>query len=275
MLGLGLVGSLGVHAGEKNPIPKAEQMNPTPISTPEIKTDYANNAEVVNFAADQHEQILIQKLEQRKARLELELQNLTGKLEGQKADFSQRYEEVMAFLGKEIPKGKGRKGNASLINFPAMLADSAMNAGREHVAGRADITSKDNVSGLAGMLLAEDGFLGKEVATLNGLLSGPMGATTHQREANVQTGDKLDATNPPDIKRLMEQKATHLKYGVTVGGFNEDLDQHGALGNLPKSIVETSLQIVKAQYQLDGTNKELEKLLNIPGAPAHEITAQN
>lgn len=169
-------------AAEKAPEITHEQLNPTPVSTPEIKTDPLNNSEVVTFAAER--EATLKKLEEEKTRTEYQLQRLTAELQAFQTDFLNADQEALKFLGKRKSK---------LAGFENALADLAMKMGEEKVDSKT-ITSPEAVDGLLGILLSENGPLKEQARVLTETLQGQLGSTV--MTASAKPGKYIS----PDMK---------------------------------------------------------------------------
>jgi hypothetical protein len=274
-----LAGALNANAA------KVEQPAQTPVKGPEPEKEITQHASTnrtvertdrLSFEEGQRE--YVESLMQEKAELEKIIQEKEGQLQAEKADFVQRYSEVMAFKGKELHTEndstmrenagkltkKHKATEATVAYLPQALENMSKDMAKEYV-GKADITSEQNVDGLVGVLMSQEGPLGKEVALFQEMLAGSMGSTVHQR---------YGGRDQVEYETMLTRERVSGKPSTLVGSANEDLDQHQALGSAPKKIIRLALESVDAAHKLEKVQQELDNALHVPPEPEQEIAQQ-
>lgn len=188
-----------------------------------------DSAATASYEAEQLRLAKIADLEQKIDLHKDTLAQLTSYLRDVQKDFSTNYLDGLHFK-------EGEKAKSKLEGFENRLADLAMKMGREKVATY-DITSPKAVNGLLGILLSGDknAPLGKESSYLAGFIQGQLGPTT-------------------------------AIGGVpgTLGYQSPDMAIHKHLGSDPRFIVETSLKMVKQEYEIEKAEAELRRLKATP-----------
>lgn len=195
----------------------------------QARVDAAQEQSTASYEAEQLRLAQIADLEQKIDLHNDTLAQLKSYLLEVQNDFKTNYLDGLHFKD-------GEKAKSKLEGFENRLADLAMNMGREKVATY-DITSPKAVNGLLGILLSGDknAPLGKEAAYLAGFIQGQLGPTT-------------------------------AIGGVpgTLGYQSPDMAIHKHLGSDPRFIVETSLKMVKQEYEIEKAEAELRRLKAVP-----------
>jgi hypothetical protein len=215
-------------AAENSTRPVLDEEIPTTENVLSV-TDSRDSEATASYEAEQLRLAQIADLEQKIDLHNDTLAQLRSYLLEVQNDFKTNYLDGLHFK-------EGQKAKSKLEGFENRLADLAMNMGREKVATY-DITSPKAVNGLLGILLSgdKDAPLGKEAAYLAGFIQGQLGPTT-------------------------------AIGGVpgTLGYQSPDMAIHKHLGSDPRFIVETSLKMVKQEYEIEKAEAELRRIKAVP-----------